>query len=508
MVSGASSGTNGTAVASSISSYVAYCRRERDLNKDDPNSPLFASANDGGSDRQSSDDEEAVGTIGDSAGASAGGPVRKNAEESMEQCIALLAPHLAAFREKCLTAPGIATGGKNSRSASVGDEIPPQLLRVARFFRWRWGPLKRALLRPAEAPSSSGSTGDVSNAIDGSVVEVGSIRLRLRLARALHSRGLLSLAEVDVLAASIDRGDVHDDGMDASPSKKRKLNSDGSPVENSSGLLTSRIRLALSRLPSDVNVRSDSSGVRSGVKSDKAKRGIRYAEAVLAEWVEERQKRNKTGGTNNVSASSDCPSPQDLADWCLTTFTAVVLANGVDYKKYSSSGGSKQQKQGGVAHFKADGGNVELSLASIMLEETTELGLAIEGKIRAFLSPQLIDDLNEIHLLSLARLLCHARQVRHRDLVIDYFAGSAILCSHQSGGVGMQHLPKIIASYLSLAVDVPDESISIPAFEESIRASIKRRGNDDANRQKFADTKQSLLFCDVIFHAVRFFLSC
>eukprot|EP00566_Odontella_aurita_P034439 CAMPEP_0113582650 /NCGR_PEP_ID=MMETSP0015_2-20120614/32039_1 /TAXON_ID=2838 /ORGANISM="Odontella" /LENGTH=49 /DNA_ID=CAMNT_0000487359 /DNA_START=57 /DNA_END=203 /DNA_ORIENTATION=+ /assembly_acc=CAM_ASM_000160 len=33
MVSGASSGTNGTAVASSISSYVAYCRRERDLNK-------------------------------------------------------------------------------------------------------------------------------------------------------------------------------------------------------------------------------------------------------------------------------------------------------------------------------------------------------------------------------------------------------------------------------------------------------------------------------------------
>ena len=54
----------------------------------------------------------------------------------------------------------------------VEDEVPPQIIRVARFFPQRWVPMKRALLRPP--PSLS--VNDNDEAPDSEV----SIQYRLR----------------------------------------------------------------------------------------------------------------------------------------------------------------------------------------------------------------------------------------------------------------------------------------------------------------------------------------
>ena len=164
----------------------------------------------------------------------------------MDQCISLLAPHLAAFREQsCADAENASFSSGAGAPAGDADEIPPQLLRVARFFRWRWEPLKRALLRPPTASVSTGASGQIDD-----MVEVGSARHRLRLARALHARGLLSLAEVDGLASSIERQENGDNHRDNSANES---GDDGDGSNHSGNDLTARLRLALSRLPADVS---------------------------------------------------------------------------------------------------------------------------------------------------------------------------------------------------------------------------------------------------------------
>lgn len=438
-------------------------------------------------------------------------------ELGMEQCIALLAPHLSVFREQCC-ASSTSTSTSTSASVSATDEVPPQLLRVARFFRWRWAPLKRALLRPAARVSSSSrgaeSTKATSNATasagsGSSMVEVGSAQLRLRLSRALHARGLLSLAEVDGLAASMEW-----EGRPPRPCKKRKVQEGQQHEEDSDDnddddddnhanandltlTLASRLRLALSRLP------SDASG--GGTGSDQAKRGLRYAKSVLAEWAERFKDTSTSSARAACSTNSpvaDCPSPETVADWSLTAFAGIVLTNGIDYQ----------------CRNKGDEGDVEPSLASILLdrsealgagapdvgggEKQANLGLAVDEKIRSFLSPQLIDELTEIHLLSLARLLSHAPP----DIVEEYLVESIALCAQQCGGVGLKQLSRLIASYLSL---VGPEGTDASRLEASLRKSIaeKQRPSSPADRleEHRRETERALSFLGLIFQAAQFF---
>ena len=55
----------------------------------------------------------------------------------MNQCITLLEPHIQAFRKKC----------KDSDIENDVEAIPSPLLRVAKFFAFKWKPIQRALLR-------------------------------------------------------------------------------------------------------------------------------------------------------------------------------------------------------------------------------------------------------------------------------------------------------------------------------------------------------------------------
>lgn len=58
---------------------------------------------------------------------------------SMDQCIKSLEPHLQAFRKNC-------NGLENDDDINA---IPSPLLRVVKFFAFKWKPIQRAILRPA-----------------------------------------------------------------------------------------------------------------------------------------------------------------------------------------------------------------------------------------------------------------------------------------------------------------------------------------------------------------------
>jgi len=495
---GGSSGEGGS--TSSVATFVLHCQRRRALGR------LRADLGDESSghddDNDDHDDVQVVAInqgVGNGSGSGTKGSTVTD-EPSMEQCVSLLAPHLAVFRQQSCADTENASGAAGSASSSSAnggsDEIPPQLLRVARFFRWRWEPLKRALLRPpvtTTAAAASSTAAAASAASSGrnadAVIEVGSARHRLRLARALHGRGLLSLAEVDGLASAIKRQEREDNRFGNHMGNSNDHSEGGSDISD----LTARLRLALSRLP------SDASGDGVGTSTDRAKRGLRYAKSVLAEWRERSIILTRSDDKSDSTGKTDCPSPEEVADWSLTAFTGIVLTNGID--------GHCRNRQG--VQFTTDDSDVESSFASVLLDRGTEpdngvptgkqgnLGLAIDEKIRAFLSPDHIDDLTEIHLLSLSRLLSHAPS----RIVEDYLAESITLCSQQRGGVGMKQLPKLIASYLSL---VGTERTDGPKLEAALRAGINEKLQDEQRRQSLVE--QALSFLGLVALGAQFLL--
>ena len=64
----------------------------------------------------------------------------------MDKCIKLLEPHLAGFRKKYEANARMETSYAEDDD-DITDFIPQQLIRMTRFFPFKWIPLKRALLR-------------------------------------------------------------------------------------------------------------------------------------------------------------------------------------------------------------------------------------------------------------------------------------------------------------------------------------------------------------------------
>jgi hypothetical protein len=87
----------------------------------------------------------------------------RDLDDDFEEGISMLEPHIAAFRKRMdedAQSLGQDTGRRardidddndaREDNASLASSIPPQLLRVVRYFPFKWIPMKRALLR---APS-------------------------------------------------------------------------------------------------------------------------------------------------------------------------------------------------------------------------------------------------------------------------------------------------------------------------------------------------------------------
>ena len=472
--------------AGGVASYVLHCRRVAQQQADAA-----------GVDVDEPNAEKAVGHgIGTSIHAekSAAHTGSNDGSHTMDQCIDLLGDHLKTFRDMCLRADALAAESSEgaavaaSTSKAQPDEIPPQLLRVVRFFRHKWPPLKRALLRPPEPLSRAQQQGGDGKSLGAVIIEVGSPALRLRLARALHARGMLSLAEVDELAAALEwqqREQVSEkaegvmdiiDDDDASPTKKRKLDNDDDDM------LAARLRMALSRLPSDagpVSTKSGGGGSIGGNTSassiEKARKGMRYARTILSEW--ESRWNNITDGGGSAVNSSACPSPWDVADWALTAFTGIVLANGIDFCP-SCTG-----LVGSGVKFQPDDSNLEQSLAALLLPPTSRadskshspLARAVRAKIETYLSPAMVNDLTDVHLLSLSRLFACAP---FEEVVKNILVKSIVDCSKRSGGVGLQNLSKLLASYIAL-VESDIAVVGIEGLEATLKEMILEKHDEE-----------------------------
>lgn len=348
------------------------------------------------------------------------------------------------------------------------------------------------------------------------VVEVGSPALRLRLARALHARGLLSLAEVDELAVALERrqeqaskrreGSIDNvDGDEESPTKKQKLeHGDGSSDAKDDDLLAARLRLALSRLPSDAGPATstkiggggggagggDGSSGNTSASTDKARRGMRYAKTVLLEWE---LRWNAPGRSSKENQSTACPSPDVVADWALTAFAGIVLANGIDHRP---------GRAGGVGQ--PDESNLEHSLAAMLLPaprdgaresaNTNPLAWASRKKIQMYLSPAMVDDLTDVHLLSLSRLLSYAP---YEQGVKSVLLESIVACSKKSGGVGLHQLSKLVATYLSL---VGSDIVDIQGLGDTLKESIREKQDPDE------EERRALCFLDAMLQTAKFLL--
>jgi hypothetical protein len=446
---------------------------------------------------------------------------------SMERCIAQLEPILDKFRTSCIlkdntrkkkkrcrhqghSSSSNADTGEEDMDANVNtdedeDEIPPQLTRTARFFPHIFQPIKRALLRPYIISSSDVESTIIQtandynngndNTINGLSVELG-IFYRLRLVKACIARGLVAVAEYETLRQSIhqakgvgrsthndDDDDDHDCDENMTTTKRQKTNSKGEDEDEDDDALTERVRLSLLRLPSS----SSSSRGRSNA-------AWRHVVDTLSTWSirwkeeEEEVRRTIKDAVDNESSSTKFPThkfhssssnlvdPDQVADWAMSSWTAILLLRGeMDYNRSIDpmhDAAHLQQQQ----HF--DNDSIETRLANMLSNRHCRhdngnnsnansstfdvLTHAVKCRIDNLLSPEIIVSLNAIHLFSLGRLLS---LFHNRNDAIEHIVKSIIKCSssgsmtmsttNASGGgglnlfVGMEQLSRLLAVYVS-----------------------------------------------------------
>eukprot|EP01083_Nonionella_stella_P293612 998564_1 len=207
-----------------------------------------------------------------------------SARVEMSEGIVMLEPHLAAYRKNLeehrkdqrhhhhLHCDSNSGGERSSQDSNDHNEktnnIPPQMLRVVRYFQFKWMKIRRALLRP---PSKN---------------EVG-MGTRLLLAKELHEKGLLATAEIDILEQSLQSYDVDKNAATSnSVSTKRKgrkrQRSDSTSTDNNNddsnhediytGTMSNTevchaLKISFSRLPLDTKIRSKTSAAFRHLKS-------------------------------------------------------------------------------------------------------------------------------------------------------------------------------------------------------------------------------------------------
>jgi len=362
-------------------------------------------------------------------------------EATMDQCIALLEPHLAAFRERCDAVSKLKLklhdksehhgkdDSEDTSSLYEDDEVPSQLIRLARFFVWRWLPIKKALLRCPPQPANNDD-------IERQEVEVG-LSHRIRLARACWKRGLLAGAEYESLSASFSRkraaasagGGNDDDGIDGNHGVKR-YKSDN----KNNYYLMERVRLSLMRLPSEV------------VTNEKATLAWRHVHEVVMEFC----KSKTTTSTNNDDDDDDAAgssngnndddndgSIEQVADWMLTSWTAFVLSQSMDDASSPSTLPAIERQFASLLSNTDE--------ATAISSPVVPISRAVTTRIDDLLSPKNLKDLNGIHLFSLGKLLAryHSSQMAE-----EHIAKSICKCATLGGNTGLEQLSRLVATYI------------------------------------------------------------
>ena len=388
--------------------------------------------------RMEDDEEDTNSSLQHIDGAPQNTKKNDNNSTRMEQCIILLEPSLKIFQSTCMKIDKAKhkKSKKQSKSKSQhnskqahqqvddenimnneeidDDEVPPQIIRVARFFPQRWIPTKRALLR---APPSLGDNNDGAPPN----VEV-SLQYRLRLAKACVRKGLVAAAEYETLRRSIEIGIVGKKRKRDGDETKRYKTAEGG--EDCS--LQERVKLSLMRLPTDA------------VIPERSVNAWRYVREMILECCTHWEK--KEDSEREELEVQDALTPTQVANWALTSWTALLISQGMDCSTASTTHPTRENSVT----------SIEKNLAILLTDRSTAnnptltLASAIKCRINDLLSPEIISSLNGINLYSLGKLLASFEVA---DDAETHIILSVCKCSIR--GVGLEQLARLLAVYTS-----------------------------------------------------------
>lgn len=442
------------------------------------------------------DHNQVTPKVGSKIGIDENNNIGNNTTPNLEKCI-LLEPILEIFQTNCIqndkakrkqqkqlrhqfgreggrTEPAMTHNNLDNEEDDDEDEIPPQLLRAAKFFPYRFIPMKQALLRhPPEHPKY-----ETTNAVSDSGVTELNLHYRLRLARACWKRGLVAAAEYESLQKSMEctttckkrkrRNQNDEDGAES----MQKYNDCDDDYDDDNNNLKERIRLSLLRLPTEVIHPHRSISAWNHVKE--------MISQCFALWEIEKEKELKEPVCNDEKPKNYVKSlitPNQVADWAMTSWTALLLVRGLDCvvavpKQFSPSANDRNphQRDGSLS-------SIETQLATLLTKRNTPtdaLARAVECRVNTLLRPENIQSLNGIHIYSLGKLLA---SFYNRDDAILHIAISVCHCAIKKGGIsGLEQLARLLAVFLcclsstsSSPTDANDvQSISIVEEVESI----------------------------------------
>jgi len=362
---------------------------------------------------------------------------------NIDQCVAMLEPHLESFRalnsyevvhdskdvsrRKSKRAKMDTNVGIDQHKQKEHDEIPPQLLRLARFFKSRWGPIRRAVLRPATALEK-----------EEEKIEFGS-SIRLQLACALQKKGFIAIAELDELLLSFRSHTCTTSSEEHHQDKSMN------------GTASDKIEAALSKLPLEAALSASIDGERAMSSTSRfplliaIRRHIRplletYCESY--EKLSEIKKATESVGEDNpevilidgsYNSSIERLSPQEVADLALAAFNGMIISRGFEFD-------TTQIHTNEQAFNEA-----EQVFIKMLLDDSTNGGVSIVAKeiknrIQNLLTES-IKNLEGIHIFSLGKILNYMNEKEADKCIIH-----SIKASFQRGGTnGLSTLPKLIS---------------------------------------------------------------
>jgi hypothetical protein len=493
---------------------------------------------------------------------------------SMEQCILLLESHLSGFQRSCKLTHSTTDGEKTKKQKKThnqlqsslnsnnnkhddgdieedddDDEVPPQLLRLARFFHYRWVPIKRALLRPV-------NNNNEQQHYSTSSVEIG-LKYRLRLAKACCKSGLVAAAEYEMLIASLNKVlqpscSINDDVV-VNGGMKRKSQTDGGGGGEDN--LMERVRLALLRLPTDATITSSVAASSSSSSQATANAAWRHVKEMILECCRHWEKIGVTISMLLVPSAAASLVEGDgteryndelisklgiskVVDWALTSWTALLLSQGVDCFTATSSSSTLT-----ISNKNDPMSKIEKEFATMLSNRSHSTGnnndpnpfqlfaMAVSNRINEILSFNHLQKMSGIHLLSIARLLA---RFHSRENGEEHIMTSIITCSTVKGG-GMDcldPLSRLLAIYccnISIADDAlaPEDSLVGKTASRTTAADLESRLCSKLNDGEYVERVLSSLsekegqssqrgmvlsraksFMDVIFSTAAYFIKC
>mmetsp|Transcript_12027 Transcript_12027/g.15682 ORF Transcript_12027/g.15682 Transcript_12027/m.15682 type:complete len:506 (+) Transcript_12027:97-1614(+) len=410
---------------------------------------------------------------------------------SMDQCVAILEPHLEAFRrlneandEKRRSNKVMVSknGAMEDCSNVKGDEVPPQLLRLCRFFKIRWEPIRHALLRPASKDE---------------LIEVG-VRDRVRLAVALQKKGFIAMSELDDLTISFLGDSCGSEGI-------------ADFGDNKEVDLSVSLERLFHRLPLEAATSSS-----DFISTSAFSAAVRHIRSILKRYCEQVEHVRFTSRIDTIENESSVPMrfcPREVAQMALASYNSIVATKGfhiLGIDKSHHIANSDEIYLGTERTFaRFLFGNKESSDMSVVTNE-------IQVIIQNLLSPSMLGQLNEIQIFSISRFLSHLEDA---DALTCVAASIESNLSSNDISTSLAFLPKIISLllifrsvYKSSTKAKRTNEIStltsgvVKNFEKQLQGEIDK-GYQKKKRMRGISNLRSTEYVALIFQTIHFLVN-